>query len=258
MRRLGLLALGTALALWLAPACALRFALPPLVARTGGVFESQGVWPALPFGVRASRVRAARDGHELALDDLRAVWTPWGARIDARVGDGTLLFRGEGLRSESGFVRVQDVELASLEPLLAAPVALRGKADGIWRFGPSASLEGSVSRGAILMQSLGTLELPFAQLVLSAARESPGGGWTVRWVDVQGPPLSANAAGTIGADGALALEGQVRELEEPVLSLFPLLKLPTGPLPLALAVEGSLAQPRLVARGAATQPPAGR
>jgi hypothetical protein len=258
VRRLGLLVLGTALALWLAPACALRLALPPLVARTGGVLESEGVWPALPFGVRASRVHAARDGHELTLDGLRAVWTPWGARIEARVGDGTLLFRGEGLRSESGFVRVQDVELAALEPLLAAPVALRGKADGIWRFGPSASLEGSVSRGAILMQRLGALELPFAQLVLSAARASPESGWTVRWVDVQGPPLSANAAGTIGADGALALEGQVRELEEPVLSLFPLLKLPTGPLPLALAVEGSLAQPRLVARDSATQPPAGR
>jgi hypothetical protein len=108
------------------------------------------------------------------------------------------------------------------------------------------------------MQSLGSLELPFAQLVLNAARESPDAGWTVRWVDVQGPPLSANAAGTIGADGTLALEGQVRELEEPVLSLFPLLHLPTGPLPLALAVEGSLTQPRLVARDAATQPPAGR
>jgi hypothetical protein len=255
---LGLFGLGLVGALWLAPALALRFALAPFAARAGGVAEVEGVWPALPFGVRARHLHVASEGRVLDLDDLRAVWTPWRTRVDARVADGTLLFRGEGLRADSGFLRLQGVALESLEPLLATPLALRGKADGIWRFGAQASIEGSVSRGAIVLRRAGSFELPFAQLVLSAARESPTAGWDVRFVDVQGPPLSASASGTIGADGALALSGQVRQLEEPVLSLFPLLRLPTGPLPLALAVEGSVSAPRLVASGAATAPPAGR
>jgi hypothetical protein len=258
MRRLGLLALALLLLVWLTPALALRVALPRLAANAGGVAEVEGAFPALPFGVRASHVHVAREGRALDLDDLRAVWTPWRTRVEARVADGTLLFRGEGLRARSGFLRLQDVELESLEPLLGAPLALRGKADGIWRFGEQASVEGSVSRGAIVLRQAGSFELPFAQLVLSAARASPAAGWDVRFVDVQGPPLSANASGTIGADGALALRGQVRQLEEPVLSLFPLLKLPTGPLPLPVAVEGSLSAPRLIAGDAATAPPAGR
>lgn len=257
-RRLGLLALALGLLLWAAPALALRFALPPLAARAGGVAESSGALPAWPFGVRASHLHVAREGQVLDLDDLRAVWTPWRTRIDARVADGTVLFRAEGWRADAGFVRVQDVALETLAPLVGGALALRGKADGIWRFGAQSSVEGSVSRGAIVLASAGSFELPFAQLVLAAARESPAAGWTVRFVDVQGPPLSAAASGSIGADGALALEAQVRQLEEPVLSLFPLLHLPTGPLPVALAVEGTLAAPRLVARDTATQLPAGR
>ena len=258
LRRVGLLALALALLLWLAPALALSLALPRLAANAGGVAEVSGARPVLPFGVRASHLHLAREGRALDLDDLRATWTPWSSRVDARVADGTLLFRGEGLRAASGFLRLQGVALESLEPLLGQLLALRGKADGIWRFGAQSSIEGSVSRGAIVLARAGAFELPFAQLVVSAARETPGAGWTVRFVDVQGPPLSASAAGTIGAGGELSLEGQVRELEEPVLSLFPLLKLPTGPLPLRVAVEGSLASPRLVARGAATQMGAGR
>ena len=255
---LGLLGLGALVALWLAPALALRLALPRLAANAGGVAEVDGALPALPFGVRATHVHVAREGRALDLDDLRAVWTPWHSRVEARVADGTLLFRGEGPRAESGFLRLQGVALESLEPLLGAQLALRGKADGIWRFGAQASVEGSVSRGAIALRQASMFELPFALLVLSAARESPTSGWDVHLLDVQGPPLSASASGRIGADGALALSAQVRQLEEPVLSLFPLLQLPTGPLPLALAIEGSLSAPRLVAPAAATAPPAGR
>ena len=258
LRRLGLFALGLATLVWIAPACALSLALPRLAATAGGVAEVSGALPVLPFGVRASHVHVAREGRALDLDELRATWTPWHTRVEARVADGTLLFRGEGLRAQSGFLRLQDVALESLEPLLGDTLAVRGKADGIWRFGAQSSVEGSVSRGAIVLARAGSFELPFAQLVVSAAREAPDAGWTVHFANVQGPPLSASAAGTIGADGALALEGQVRELDEPVLSLFPLLRLPTGPLPLALGVEGSLAAPRLVARGTATQMGAGR
>ena len=197
----------------------------------------------------------ARDGRALDLDDLRAVWTPWHADRRA-VADGTLLFRGEGC-APSRFLRLQDVALESLEPLHRAPLAARqGRRDLALRCEgqPRGHREPRRDRAA----PGGLVQLPFAQLVLSAARESPDAGWNVHFVDVQGPPLSASASGTIGADGALALSGQVRQLEDPVLSLFPLLKLPTGPLPLALAVEGSLSAPRLAATAAATAPPVGR
>jgi hypothetical protein len=242
------------LALWLAPALALRFVLPRLAANAGGAIEVTGAWPALPFGVRASHLRIARDGRELALDDVRAVLGPSGPRLDARVADGTLLARGEGLFAASGFVRVQGVALESLATILATPLSLRGRADGIWRFGPDASLEGTVSRGAVVVERPAPLEVPFAQLVLSAARDPAGGDWTVSWLDVQGPPLSGSATGKIAADGGLAFDADIRELGEPVRTFFGMLQLPTEPLPVELRLEGTLAAPRLVARTATAHP----
>ncbi len=242
---------------WLAPALLLRFALPLLAATAGGSVEVAGALPALPFGVSATHLRVARDGRELALDDFRAVLLPSGPRLDARVADGTLLVRGEGLLAASGFVRLQGVDLESLATVLAAPLALRGRADGIWRFGPSASLEGSVSRGALIVQRPAQFELSFAQLVISAALDPGTGEWNVRWLDVQGPPLSGSASGTLALDGRIAVQAEIRQLDEPVRSLFGMLKLPTEPLPLELTLEGTLAEPRVAARGA-TAPPTTR
>ncbi|HKC49640.1 MAG TPA: hypothetical protein VKF60_02520 [Myxococcota bacterium] len=253
---------------WLAPALLLRFALPLLAASSGGAVEVTGAFPALPFGVRATHLRVARDGRELELDDLRAVLLPSGPRLDARVADGTLLVRGEGVLARRGFVRVQDVDLESLATVLAAPLGLRGRADGIWHFGPDASLEGSVSRGALVVQRPAQFEVAFAQLVISAERDPEGGDWKVRWLDVQGPPLSGSASGTLAANGQIAFQAQVRQLEEPVRSFFALLKLPTEPLPLELSLGGTLAAPQVqrvgtpptrsnVTRGA-TPPPATR
>jgi hypothetical protein len=230
-----------------------RFVLPRLAASAGGVIEVSGALPALPFGVRATQFRVAREGRALALEDLRAVLLPSGPRLDAKVADGTLLARGEGLFARRGFVRVQDVELESLETVLAAPLALRGKADGIWRFGDDASIEGSVSRGAVRLEKPAPFEVPFMQLVISAARDPDAGQWHVRWLDVQGPPLSGSASGSVGADGQLAMQAEVRQLEEPVKSFFGMMQLPTE-TPISLALEGTLAAPRLVTRGAT--PPA--
>jgi len=243
-----------ALALWLAPALALRFVLPGLAARAGASLESSGVWPALPLGVAAGRLRVAREGHELELSDVRAVLLPGGPRLDARVADGTLLVRSDGYSGESGFVRIQGVAIESLSTVLAAPLALRGQADGVWRFGGAASVEGTVTRGAIQLTSPVPFELPFAQLVISAARDPASRDWDVRWVDLQGVQLAGSAQGRIGADGALALRAQIRQLEEPVRSFFGLMQLPTAPLPVEIGLDGTLAQPRLTA----TAPPDGR
>ncbi|HXZ86206.1 MAG TPA: hypothetical protein VEI82_12025 [Myxococcota bacterium] len=242
------------LLLWLTPALALRFALPALAARAGGAAEPSGVWPALPFGASAAHLYLARDARELALDDLRAVLLPSGPRLDARVAGGTLLVRGDDLFGRSGFVRIQGVALEALSTALATPLALRGRADGVWRFGASSSVEGSVTRGALQLSAPAPFELPFAELVVSAARDDATRDWDVRWVDLQGVQLAGSAQGRIGADGTLALRAQIRQLEEPVKSFFALMQLPTGPLPVEIALEGTLAQPRL----AATAPLAGR
>jgi hypothetical protein len=254
---LGLALALLALALWLAPALALRFVLPRLAASAGGEIEVTGARPALPFGVRATQLRVARDSRELRFDDLRAVLTFSGPRAEARVADGSLLLRGDDWLASRGFVRAQDIDLEALAAVLATPLALHGRADGVWRFGPDASLEGSVSRGSVALQRPAPFEVPFAQLVISAARDAAAGDWQVRWVDIQGPPLSGSASGVVRADGGLALLVEIRELEEPVRSLFGLLKLPTEPLPLSLSLEGSLAAPRLVPREA-TAPSAPR
>jgi hypothetical protein len=250
--RLGVLFASVCLALWLAPFLVLRFVMPPLAARAGGAIEVSGALPALPFGVSADRLHVAREGRELTVEALRAVLSPSGPRLDARVGDGTLLVRGEGLFGSDGFVRMQDVALESLAPVLASPTSVRGRADGVWRFGANASVEGTVTRGAVKLANP-PFELPFAQLVVSAARDAATRDWNVRWVDLQGPTLSGSANGKIAAGGALALDVSVRQLEEPVKSFFALLKLPTEP-PIALALSGTLAQPKL----AATASPEGR
>jgi hypothetical protein len=258
VRFLAFSALASLGAAWLAPALFLRFGLGPMAARAGGVAEVTSAWPALPFGASAAKLRLARDGREIQLDDFRAVLLPSGPRLDARIANGTLLVRGEGLLAESGFVRVQDVDLESLAALLARSLAVRGRADGVWRFGPEGSIEGTVSRGAVSIGQPTHFEVPFAQLVVSAAR-APGedGAWNVRWVDVQGPPLSASASGTIDGDGRIQIRAEVRQLEEPVRGLFALMRLPTEPLPLTLPLEGTLAAPRIAA-GSATPEPAAR
>lgn len=260
MRRLGrwlaLSLAALALGAWLAPALCLRFALPRMAARAGGFAEVTGARPALPFGFSAAHVRLARDGHELSLDDLRMVLLPSGPRLEARVAEGTLLARGDSLWAKSGFVRVQDVELESLATLLGRALALRGKADGVWRFGPDGSVEGTVSRGAVSIGQPTHFEVPFAQLVVSAARVPGEEGWNVRWVDVQGPPLSGSAQGTIDGEGRIQIEATVRELEEPVRTFFGMMQLPTAPLPLTLALEGTLAAPRLRAAPGTPPPPA--
>ena len=253
-RWLGLPLASLVAALWLAPVFLLRCALPRIAAGAGGVIEVSGALPALPFGVQATHLRVAREGRELALDDFRAVLGLSGPRIDARVANGTLLVRGDGLWTRSGFVRVQDVDLESLATVLATPLGLRGRAGGVWHFGPDASLEGSVSRGALLVERPAPFELPFAQLVIQAARDPAAGDWNVRWLDVQGPPLSGSATGTLTADGQIAFQVDVRQLDEPVRGFFAMLRMPTEPLPLAFALEGTLAAPRVVAREATAQP----
>ncbi len=247
----------SALVLWLAPAAFLRFGLPRMAARAGGVAEVTSAWPALPFGASAAKLRLARDGREIQLDDFRVVLLPSGARLDARIANGNVLVRADGLLAQSGFVRVQDVDLESLAALLQRSLALRGRADGVWRFGPEGSIEGTVSRGAVSIGQPAQFEVPFAQLVVSAARAPGDGGWNVRWVDVQGPPLSGSASGTIDPSGRIDIRAEVRQLEEPVKGFFALMRLPTEPLPLTLPLEGTLAAPRIGA-GAATAEPATR
>lgn len=252
MRLLRWLALAVALvslAAWFSPFFLLRFGLSRMAERAGGSAEVTGALPALPFGMSASRVVLTREGRTLTLDDFRAVLELSGPRVDARVADGTLLVRGNDAQLTSGMVRLEGVSLESLATVLDAPLPIKGRCDGIWRFGPDARLEGTVTHGAVLVQNPAPVEVPFAQLVISAARSGEAGDWKVSTLDVQGPPLSGHASGKLGADGSLAFDIDIRELEEPVRGFMAMMHLPTEPLPLALALEGSLAMPRLVERG---------
>jgi hypothetical protein len=243
------LTLGLALTVWLTPMLAARLLLPYLAARNGGSIEIEGARPALPFGVSAAHLVLRREKRVLELHDLRATWWRDGLRVDAKVGDGELLLRSVDLRASDGFLRVQSFALESLEPLLDSPLALHGRADGIYRFGAKGSVEGTVNDGSAMLRSASVFALPFAQLAISAARV-PDGGWDVHSVNLEGPPLSGSAHGKIAANGALSLEAEVRQLEEPLRSLFPMLKLPTGPLPFGVSIGGTLRAPRVESHGA--------
>jgi len=242
---------------WLSPFFLLRFGLAGMAERAGGSAEVTGALPAFPFGMSASRLLLTRDGRTLALDDFRAVLSFSGPRVDARIGEGTLLVRGSDPQLTSGIVRLEGVALESLETLTPSPLPIKGRCDGVWRFGPDASLEGTVTRGAVLVRNPAPVEVPFAQLVISAARDPAKGDWRVNTLDIQGPPLSGHVSGKLGADGSLAFDVDIRELEEPVKGFMAMMQLPTEPLPLALALTGSLAMPRLVPR-AETAPASGR
>jgi hypothetical protein len=143
-------------------------------------------------------------------------------------------------------LRAQSVPLEGLAPLVSPDLALRGTADGVLREdGAGAALEATVRQGVVSLRAPVEMDVPFAQLVVTAAREDDG-GWRVEFADLRGPPLSASARGRIEPDGRLALRIEISALEEPALSAFALAGLPTGPLPLEADLRGTLAQPLLL------------
>lgn len=240
-RGFALAAAGLAIAAWLAPALLLL----PLGARFAGSsgisLELEGVRPSWPWGVAVERARVGRGGFALELAPLRAQLFPSGLRAEAQVGEGSLLLATDGIRLRGGVIRARSFPLERLGDL-APSFGLRGTADGVYRFGPGEALELTLSRGALRLRAPVAFELAFAQLVVSAVRERDG-GIRVELADLVGPPLSARAAGTIGADGGLAFEAAITRLEEPARAAFAMAGLPTGPTPFRVRIEGTREAP---------------
>lgn len=229
--------------LWLAPALLLSQLATRVGASAGISLEIEGVRPALPFGIVAERAVVTRGGARLEITQLSARILPSGARVEAHVGEGTLLLRTEGLTLDDGFLRAQSLPLEWLRDLAPGAFALRGSGDGVYRFGARETLELTLSRGAVELHAPIAVDLPFAQLVVVAARV-PDGGWRLDFADLRGPALSGTARGSIGADGNLALTIEITQLEEPVRSAFSLAAFPTGPVPFAAELQGPLDSPR--------------
>ncbi|HTO53441.1 MAG TPA: hypothetical protein VMR50_08650 [Myxococcota bacterium] len=253
----GLLILGALalLGVWLAPWLMLRFALPGMAERAGGTIEVSGALPALPFGMQASHLKISRDGRVLDIDDFRAVLLPSGPRLDARIADGTLLVRGDDAQLKDGFVRLDGISLESLAVLSTEPMGVKGRCDGVWHFGRDTRFEGTVTRGAFVAQQPAPIQVPFEQLVVSAARDPDAGDWQLKTFDIQGPQITGHAAGKIGADGKLAIDIDIRDLQEPLRGFLAMSHVPTEPLPLALALRGTTALPQLVSRTETAPPP---
>jgi hypothetical protein len=243
------------LAVWLVPFAFLRFVLPGMAQRSGGTLETVGAAPALPWGMRASQLKVTREGKTLVIDDFRAVLLPSGPRLDARVAEGTVLVRGDDARLSSGFVRFENFALESLAALSSDPMGFRGRCDGVWRFGPKGSFEGTISNGALMMQQPAPLQIKFTQLVVAAARAEQSGDWVVSGIDMQGPPVSGHGEGTLGADGKLAFTIDIRQLEEPIKGFMAMGHLPTEPLPLFFSLRGSTQNPQLFQRVGTAEAP---
>lgn len=247
-RALRLLALAAAIALaalWLIPALLVSALAPRLGDALGVTLDLEGVRPGWPLEVEIARAVVTRAGHTVELTDLRARLRSDGTRIDARVGDGTLLLRLDGPAARSGFLRAESLPLERLDGVLTGALGLRGPLDGVYRFGARETFEATVGRGAGVLHAPVAIELPFAQLVVAAERES-GGGWRVDFADLRGPPVSAAASGTIGANGELALALEVTQLDEPARSAFESAGLHVGPLPYSGQVRGTLALPLFI------------
>jgi hypothetical protein len=239
--------------LWLAPALLLPRLAARLLTADGVGLEFEGVRPALPWGMTAQRLLVVRGDGKLEVSGVSARIGRSGARVEGSVGAGTLLLRASGLTLRGGaVVRAQSLPLEALAGVLPGAVALRGIADGVYRFGERDSLEATVSRGAVSLRGPVMLEIPFAQLVVAARREDDG-AWRVDFADLRGPPLSGTANGRVGADGRLALHVQISQLEQPALSAFSMAALPTGPLPLEVELGGTLEQPMLTPIGASAR-----
>jgi hypothetical protein len=246
LRPLALAAAVALAALWLAPALLVPAIAPRLANALGVTIELEGVRPGLPFGVSIARAVVSRSGRTAELRDLHARVRPDGARIHARVGDGALFLRLDGLGGRSGLLRAESVPLERLDGWLPAALGLRGPLDGVARFGARETIEATVGRGAAIVHAPVAIELPFAQLVVTAERESDG-AWRVDFADLRGPPLSATAHGRISANGELALDLEVSQLDEPARSAFASAGMVVGPLPYAGRVRGTLALPLFVA-----------
>lgn len=244
LRILAVLAVLALVALWLAPS----LLLPPLASRaaetTGATLELEGVRPAWPLGMTAKRAWIARGERKIELTDFSATLEgASGARVEAASGGGTLLLRLPALgQLRGGLLRLQAFPLEVLDGFVASAFGIRGTADGVLRFGDDGKVEATVRDGVAVLRSPVALELAFTQLIVTAARE-PDGAWRVDFADLQGPPLSANAHGRIGAAGELALRLEISELEEPARGAFYSAGLPTGPLPYTAELGGNLSLP---------------
>jgi hypothetical protein len=244
LRILAVLMILALVALWFAPS----LLLPPLAARaaetTGATLQLEGVRPAWPLGVTAKRARMARGERTVELTNFSATLEGTsGARVEASSGGGTLLLRLPelGLR-RGGLLRLQDFPLEVLDGFVTSAFGIRGTADGVLRFGDEGKIEATVHDGVAVLRSPIALELPFTQLIVTAARE-PDGAWRVDFSDLRGPPLSATAHGRIGAAGELALRLEISQLEDPAREAFASAGLPTGPLPYTAELGGNLSLP---------------
>jgi hypothetical protein len=241
--RAGLLAAAILLAvLWLAPALLLPRILTRLAEAEGFGLELEGVRPALPFGVAVERAVVMRGGAKIEITPLAARMLLSGLRLEGSIGRGTVLLRTDGLTLRGGLIRVQSFPLERLDSVVTGAFKLRGSADGVYRFGTRETVEATLSRGALILRAPVAMELPFAQLVISAGREDDG-TWRVDFADLRGPPLSGSARGQIGAQGQLALRVEISQLDELARTAFSMAHLPTGPLPYSAELGGTIANP---------------
>jgi hypothetical protein len=249
LRGIALLAAVLGIALWLAPALLLPGVASRALSADGVGLDFDGVRPALPWGVTAAKVVVVRGEGRVEITDASARVGASGVRLDGSVGTGTLLLKSRGLTLRGGLLRAQSLPIEAFAGLVPGALALRGALDGVYRFDARDSLEATVSRGAVTLDAPVVMEIPFAQLVIAAAREDDG-AWRVDLADLHGPPLSGHAQGRIAANGGLALRIEITQLEEPARTAFGLAGLPTGPLPIQVELGGSLEQPSLTPLGA--------
>ena len=216
------------------------------LARGSGVelrFEAAG--PAWPLGLRARRLEAEGSYFRIPLEAPRLILTPRGLSGRAAVDAGTVDLRWRW--TAGGVLRFQGINLETVTPAETAPLPLAGRLDGTARKeADSRFLSVWVTDGSVLLTRNDRVGVPFGLLVLEAVeRKDRPGRWALGVLHLEGPSLTLEGSGVVLRGGRLRARLEVTALDEPVRTAFEQRGLPTHPLPVELALRGTVLNPLL-------------
>jgi hypothetical protein len=202
--------------------------------------------PIWPFGFRARAAEVESAGFRIPLDAPRLALGVGGLVGSARLGSGAANLRLGW--TGAGVVRLEAIELRELTHPGTTPLPLAGRLDGAARRSlGSQSVSAWVTDGSVVFGPDDRGEIPFGLLVIEAAedRSSPG-RWLLRGLHLEGPSIALEGSGAILADRRLRVELEVSAMNDLVRAALGRRGLPTQPLPVKLALRGTVRSPRLV------------
>ncbi len=241
----GLALLTGSAALWLVPATVGPELLAYLARGYGVELRFEAPRPIWPLGLRARRVEVESSGLRASLDAAHLALRLRGVVGSAHLGSGTVNLRLGW--TGTGSVRLEGIELGALIPRDTAPLPLAGRLDGAARSGGSSrSFSAWITNGAVLLGPQDRGRVPFGLLIAEAVEQaSSPGRWSIRVLHLEGPALTLEGSGAILPGERLRVRLEISAMNDLVRTALARVGLPTRPLPVRLALQGTVSNPRL-------------